>query len=106
MIAVGVAAALLFQIGAFFAGHAPAGWAGDALMLASAAAFASACLALHGLAVDAPLEVAIGASVQGTVTLLLLAWWVGSDFWGDSAHADTSTLPLLAVLLFDAVVLV
>jgi hypothetical protein len=80
--------------------------AGNLLMAAGVAGFVSACFVAQGLVVGAALRAAAAASVQGVTAMLLLAWWVASDFWGDTAYADKSTLPLLAVLLLDAAVLV
>ena len=106
MIVAAIGAAFLFWIGAFIEGYGSGDSPfGELLMLASAVAFASACAAIHGLAVNAPMRAALWASLQGITALLVLVWWVEADVWGDAAHADVSSLAPAAVLLLDAMVL-
>lgn len=106
MIVAAIGAALLFWIGAFIEGYGSGDSPlGHLLMLASAVAFVSACITIHGLAVNAPVRAALGASLQGIMALLVLVWWVEADAWGDMAHADVSRLAPAAVLVLDAVVL-
>jgi hypothetical protein len=107
MIVAAIGAGFLFNIGAFIVGYGGSEGPpfGEILMLAGAVAFVSACIVIHGLAVNAPARAAIGASVQGLTALLVLVWWVGADVWGDTAHADKSVFAPAAVLVLDAVVL-
>ncbi len=106
MIVAAIGAGFLFKLGAFIEGYG----SGDSsmpalLMLASAVAFVSACIAIHGLAVNAPLRAATAASVQGLTALLVLVWWVEADVWGDAAYADESRFAPSALLLLDVIVL-
>ena len=107
MIVAAIGAGFLFNIGAFIVGYGGSEGPpfGEILMLASAVAFVSACIAIHGLAVNAPVRAAIGASVQGLTALLVLVWWVGADVWGDTAYAGKSMFAPSAVLVLDALVL-
>jgi len=46
------------------------------------------------------------AAVQGFVAASLLIWWAASDFWEGAGEPDVYyVLPLLAVILLDALVI-
>jgi hypothetical protein len=106
MLLVGVGAGWLFLVGSFFEGINPSGSAGSALMVAGAAGVATAWIVAYGVVIGAPRRVAIGALVQALVAVLLLGWWLITDFWDGTRHAGLSSVPLLLVILVDAVLVV
>jgi hypothetical protein len=102
MFVIGMASLWLFSIGGLFEGEV----AGKLFMLAGGVGLVSAWIAGSGIIVGSPLRAASAAGTQGITALLVLAWWVATGFWGGTAHSDMSALPLLAVLVLDAAVLV
>jgi hypothetical protein len=106
MFVIGMASLWLFSLGGLVEGVAPSDATGELPMLASLAGLGSAWVAGHGIVVGAPRRAATAAAAQGITALLVLVWWVATDFWGGTAHSEMSSLPLVAVLILDAAVLV
>ena len=104
MILAAVGAGWMFLVGSVIEGEAPSDASGSTLMATGAARVLLAAVVAHGVIVSAPVRVAVGAIAQAILAILVLGWWVATDFWGDTRHANLSTVPLIAVIVLDGVI--
>jgi hypothetical protein len=106
MLLVGIGAGWLFLVGGFIRGVNPSGSTGGVLMAAGAIGVVTALIVGQGVVRGARRLAAGGALAQAVLAVLILCWWLATDFWDGTRHAGLSSLLLLLVILFDAVLLV
>lgn len=105
MLLVGLGAGWLFLVGGYIWDVSPAGSMGGGLMAAGAMGVLATLIAAQGVVRGAPRRAAVGALAQAALAVVILCWWVTTDFWDGTRHAALSSLPLLLVILFDAVLI-
>jgi hypothetical protein len=102
MLLIGLGAGWLFLVGGFLKGVAPESSRGGLLMAAGAAGVVTAVIVAHGAISGAARRVAVGALAQALVALVALCWWLATDFWQGTRHAEWSGVLLVLVILVDA----
>ncbi|MGH3079270.1 MAG: hypothetical protein ACRDPZ_13950 [Gaiellaceae bacterium] len=105
MSAVGAGSLFVAFVGGLIQGESPSGETGRVLIGAGFVGLITAAVIAHGVARGTITRVVVAVVLQTLVAVLVLVWWLASDFWSGTAHAGLSTIVLGAVIALDALTL-